>query len=121
MQVADRETVLGNFDNATFTHFGVTSSFFEWEGKYFVRTEGPDGDLHEYEVAYTFGVRPLQQYLVAFPGGRYQTLSLSWDARPAADGGQRWFDLHPDEKIAPDDELHWTAPIARRPDLSPRF
>jgi len=110
MQVADRETVLGNFDNATFTHFGVTSSFFEREGKYFVRTEGPDGALHDYQVAYTFGVRPLQQYLVAFPGGRYQTLSLSWDARPAADGGQRWFDLHPDEKIAPDDELHWTAP-----------
>jgi len=36
-----------------------------------VRTEGPDGAPHDYEIAYTFGVAPLQQYLIAFPGGRY--------------------------------------------------
>jgi predicted CXXCH cytochrome family protein len=35
-------------------------------------------------------------------------LPVAWDARPTAQGGQRWFHLHPNEKIAHDDELHWT-------------
>ena len=64
--------------------------------------------MHEYRIDYTFGVYPLQQYLVAFPGGRFQALPLAWDARPKDQGGQRWFHLYPDEKIAHDDELHWT-------------
>src|SRR5436309_13872257 len=66
MQVADEQTVLGNFDNATFTQRGVTTTFFRRDGQFFVRTEGPDGQLHDYAVAYTFGVSPLQQYLIAF-------------------------------------------------------
>jgi predicted CXXCH cytochrome family protein len=35
-------------------------------------------------------------------------LSIAWDARPQTAGGQRWFHLYPDERIAFDDELHWT-------------
>ena len=108
MQVADETTVLGNFNNATITHFGITSTFYTRGGKFYVRTEGPDGTLQEYEVLYTFGVAPLQQYLVELSGGRYQALSLAWDSRPKGQGGQRWFHLYPHEKIAHDDELHWT-------------
>jgi tetratricopeptide (TPR) repeat protein len=108
MQSAEDGTVLGDFDNAETSHYGVTSSFFRKDGKFMVRTEGPDGKLQEYQVKYTFGVTPLQQYLVEFPGGRLQALSLAWDTRPTAEGGQRWFHLYPDEKIAHDDELHWT-------------
>ena len=52
-------------------------------------TDGPDGELREFEVAYTFGVEPLQQYLVELDNGRLQALSLCWDTRPAAAGGQR--------------------------------
>ena len=96
------ETVLGNFDNATFTHAGVTSSFSRRDGKFFVRTDGPDGALHDYEVKYIFGYRPLQQYLIEFPGGRYQCLTIAWDSRPKAQGGQRWFHLYPGETIAID-------------------
>ncbi|MFB3098281.1 MAG: ammonia-forming cytochrome c nitrite reductase subunit c552, partial [Dehalococcoidia bacterium] len=59
-------------------------------------------------MAYTFGIEPLQQYLIAFPGGRYQVLSLCWDTRPSQAGGQRWFHLYPDEKVQYDDILHWT-------------
>jgi predicted CXXCH cytochrome family protein len=108
MQVANETTVLGNFNNATITHFGVTSTFYSRGGKFFVRTDGPHGTLEEYEVLYTFGVAPLQQYLVELPGGRYQALSLAWDSRPKGRGGQRWFHLYPLEKIAHDDALHWT-------------
>jgi tetratricopeptide (TPR) repeat protein len=88
----------------------VTSTFFKRDGRFFVRTDGPDGELHDYAVSYAFGVTPLQQYLIEFPGGRYQTLSICWDTRPREEGGQRWFHLYPDEKIAHDDILHWTGP-----------
>ena len=47
MQKANAETVLGDFDDATFTHFGVTSRFFTAEGRFFVNTEGPDGALED--------------------------------------------------------------------------
>ena len=110
MQPATRATVLGDFNGARYTHFGVTSTFSTRDGKYFVRTDGPDGALHDYEVAFTFGVYPLQQYLIAFPGGRLQALDVAWDARPAHDGGRHWFHLYPKEAIAHDDILHWTGP-----------
>ncbi len=110
MQPAATGTVLGDFNAATLTHFGVTTSFYKKDGKFMVRTEGPDGKLLDYEIKYTFGVLPLQQYLIEFPGGRMQALSLAWDSRPKAQGGQRWFHLYPDEKITHDDELHWTKP-----------
>ena len=73
-----------------------------------MRTDGPDGALRAYRIAYTFGVEPLQQYLIEFPGGSYQALTIAWDSRPAAAGGQRWFHLYPGEKIHHGDVLHWT-------------
>jgi hypothetical protein len=108
MQEATESTVLGDFDNASMTHFGVTSTFFRKDGAFFVRTEGPDGSLEQYQIAYTFGFYPLQQYLVAFPGGRYQALPLAWDSRLAAEGGQRWFHLYPNDPVPSTDPLHWT-------------
>jgi len=110
MQEASEKSVLGDFDNASIAHFGVTSTFHRKDGKFYVRTDGPDGKLQDYEVAYTFGAYPLQQYLIAFPGGRYQALGLAWDSRPAADDGQRWFHLYPNEEIPFSDPLHWTGP-----------
>jgi tetratricopeptide (TPR) repeat protein len=110
MQPATEQTVLGDFRDASVAHFGVTSRFFRNDGKLFVHTDGPDGSLRDYEVTYTFGVYPLQQYLVAFPDGRLQALPLAWDARPKDQGGQRWFHLYPEEHIRAGDELHWTGP-----------
>jgi Flp pilus assembly protein TadD len=110
MQPANEKTVIGNFRNASFTHFGVTSTFFVRDGKFYARTDGPEGKLRDFEIAYTFGVYPLQQYLIAFPGGRYQALNVCWDARPAAEGGQRWFHLYPKEEVSHTDPLHWTGP-----------
>jgi len=108
MQEATPKTVLGNFANATFRHAGVESTFFQRGGKFFVRTDGPEGKLSDFELGYTFGIAPLQQYLSALPGGRLQALSIAWDSRPSDQGGQRWFHLYPDDKIDYRDELHWT-------------
>ena len=108
MQRATTETVLGDFEDSTFEHDGVTSTFSRRGDEFWVNTEGPDGELADYRVAYAFGVEPLQQYLLELPGGRLQALSIPWDTRPAAAGGQRWFHLYPDEHIPADDVLHWT-------------
>ena len=108
MQEANEETVLGNFDNVTFTHFGVETHFRKEGGEFFVKTPNSEGVPTEYKIDYTFGHYPLQQYLIPFPGGRYQALSICWDSRPEEEGGQRWFHLYPDEKIPHDDILHWT-------------
>ena len=103
MAEATAQTVLGDFNNAAFTHEGVTSRFYKRDGRFFVATEGPDGAIAEYEIAYVFGHDPLQQYLVKFPGGRLQTLPLCWDAPR-----RRWFYLYGDQRIPPGDWLHWT-------------
>jgi predicted CXXCH cytochrome family protein len=108
MQEATPETVLGDFDDASFTRGDVTSRFFRRDGRFLVTTDGPDGQLADFEIRYTFGVYPLQQYLIAFPDGRLQALGIAWDARPADQGGQRWFHLYPDQNLHAGDPLHWT-------------
>ncbi len=100
--------VLADFSDAGLVHGGVLSRFFRVDGKPMARTDGPDGGLQDYEVKYTLGVDPLQQYLVELPGGRLQALATAWDSRPKEAGGQRWFHLHPDENLDSRDPLHWT-------------
>lgn len=108
MQHANDKTVLGNFNDANFEYFGVRSRFFRKNGKFLVETDGADGTLAEFDVKYTFGIDPLQQYLVEFPDGRVQALPIAWDSRPQERGGQRWLHLSPNEAIMHDDILHWT-------------
>jgi tetratricopeptide (TPR) repeat protein len=103
MQAARAGAVLGDFSGATFALRGKTWRFFRRDGTFMVSAEGPDGALHDYEVAYAFGVAPLQQYVIAFPGGRLQCLSVAWDTV-----NKRWFFLYPGQDIPPTDWLHWT-------------
>ena len=108
MQKSNDKTVLGNFNDAQFKNDSVASSFYKKDEKYYVRTDGPDGKLQDYELPYTFGVFPLQQYLVPFPGGRLQSLGIAWDSRTKEQGGERWFHLYPGQKLTPVDPIHWT-------------
>jgi Flp pilus assembly protein TadD len=108
MQHASVDTVLGDFNDARFTYDGIVSNFFRRDGKFFVNTDGADGKLADFEILYTFGLYPLQQYLVAFPDGRMQALSIAWDARPKSAGGGRWYHLYPNDHITYKDPLHWT-------------
>lgn len=103
MQPATADTVRGKFDGATFRKEGVTSRFFRRDGRFFVNTDGPGGKLADFEIKYTFGIEPLQQYLVEFPGGRLQALPIAWDTR-----ARRWFHTYPNERIDHADVLHWT-------------
>jgi len=103
MDVVTDTTVLGNFDNALFEHRGVTSRFYKKNGQFFVHTQGPEGKMDDFEVKYTFGWYPLQQYLIPFPGGRLQCLPIAWDVRQ-----KRWYHLTPNDPPPPSDWLYWT-------------
>jgi predicted CXXCH cytochrome family protein len=105
MQAADRSTVLGDFSSIDFVHRGARSTFSEHGGAYSIRASGADGKPADFPVKYTFGVDPLQQYLLELPGGRLQAYTVAWDV-----DRKRWFDLYPDQRIDAHDELHWTKP-----------
>jgi len=103
MAAASADTVRGDFNNVEFRHQGVTSRFFKQGDRFFVRTDGPDGKPGDFEISDTFGVEPLQQYLIAMPGGRLQPLQIAWDTPR-----KKWFHLLPHEKAPAGDVLHWT-------------
>ncbi len=103
MAVAGDSTVVGDFNDAEFEYGDIYARFYTRDGKYFVYTQGPDGELAEFEIAFTFGFEPLQQYLIPFPGGRLQSLTIAWDTELG-----EWFALYPGQDIPPDDWLHWT-------------
>ncbi len=110
MQKATPETVLGDFNDAKVKHFKETARFVRDGDAFFVEALGADGEPGRFPVIYTFGVEPLQQYLVEIEPGRLQSFLFAWDTRPKQQGGQRWFHLQPDEFVEPGDALHWTAP-----------
>ncbi len=103
MQLADSITVLGDFNDKVYVSKGITFTFFKKGADYFVNTEGVDGKYEDYKITHTFGVYPLQQYLIEFPGGKYQCLLAAWDSEKG-----EWFDLQPNLKIHPSEWLHWT-------------
>ncbi len=103
MDVANEKTVLANFEDAVFKIHDVESRFYRKDGQYFAFTQGPGGEMREFEVTHTFGWYPLQQYLVPFPGGRWQCLPIAWDVEK-----KKWYHLYPDAKPDYDDWLHWT-------------
>ena len=103
MELPNEETVRADFNNSTFENYGITTRFFRENEKYLVETENQQGEMEVFEVAYTFGWEPLQQYLVKFPDGRMQVLPTCWDVEK-----KEWYHLYPNERIAPDDPLFWT-------------
>ena len=96
-------SVRADFDDTRFKHKGLTSRFFKRGDKFFVNTEGPDGKAADFEIKYTFGYEPLQQYLIETTDGRLQPLTIAWDTR-----NRKWFQLFPDEITPPGDVLHWS-------------
>jgi len=103
MQHASSDTVKGNFENATFSSLGQNSLFYQKENRFFVKTAGPDGKLSDYQILYTFGTTPLQQYIVSFPDGKLQTLPIAWDTMK-----KRWFHLQESQNPQPNEWIYWT-------------
>ena len=107
MQDATPTNVAGDFSDVRVTFHGMDTRFFREGDNHFVETVGPAGDRAKFPVRYTFGHRPLQQYLLDRGDGALQAFDVAWDTRPAPDG-QRWFHLQPDEPMAPEHPFFWT-------------
>jgi hypothetical protein len=113
MQEVGPESVLADFDGVTLERGGVITVFRHDGDRFIVRTDGPDGGVADFEVAYTFGVTPLPRLVIRFPNGRFQMLDVAWDSRPPEEGGQRWFSLQPDVDAGSEGPFHWTRPSQR--------
>ncbi|MCV9387843.1 tetratricopeptide repeat protein [Reichenbachiella ulvae] len=108
MKVADSTSVKGDFSGVSFASNGVKYHFFMEDGNYMVNTQDGDGQYKDFKIEYTFGTTPLQQYLVPFPNGAYQTLQAAWD-----DQKNQWFDVQARFEIDTTEWLHWTRGAAR--------
>ena len=107
MQPATAATVAGDFSDIRVTFHGMDTRFFRDGDDHFVETVGRAGKRGTYPVRYTFGHRPLQQYLLDRGDGVLQAFDIAWDTRPAP-AGQRWYHLQTDEPMAPEHPFFWT-------------
>ncbi len=103
MQVADMQSVLGDFNNAVFKSKGFTNRMFQNGSTFYMVLENRNGNPDTFSVRYTFGYYPLQQYIIEFPDGRYQCTHVAWDSME-----NKWFDLYPDLEIHHSEWLHWS-------------
>ncbi len=119
MAFATPESVKAPFAGESL-HEGGGAVSFARQGRAFVvsrdraargrRDPAAPGSEEALRVSATFGVEPLQQYLLDAVEGRVQVLPWAWDARPKAQGGQRWLNLYPEATLDPSDPLHFSRP-----------
>ncbi len=83
----------------------VTITMLNKQDKYIVNTVGPDGEFHDYEVSYTFGLNHKQNYLTEFPNGAIHILPVQWNAEK-----QQWSDSHGLGSNKPGDGNYWSDP-----------
>ena len=117
MQHANEKTVLANFNNVTVKFKQEDYRFYKKDQQFWANIKGPDGQFHDYQIKYTFGYQPLQQYMVEFDDGRIQLIPFAWDSRQVdestknkenqKDKGQRWFNLYPNF-TQKHQEFYWT-------------
>jgi len=105
MQDANTDTVLGDFNNVSFKAEKETTRFSRKDDAFWVNTPGIDGRNADFKVAYTFGIAPLQQYLIEVGEGRLQALGVAWDTEK-----HRWFHLYPGQGVNFKNPLHWSKP-----------
>lgn len=110
MMEMDEKNVAGDFSANPLVHHGQKTRFSHSDNTYRVSTDEGFPEAATLDLRYTFGFFPLQQYLTALPGGRWQSLPFAWDARKKQEGGQQWFHLYKTENITPGDVLHWRSP-----------
>lgn len=99
--------VLGDFSGGTYGDAELQVGFSREDDAYIIRTT-EHGQTDTWTVQYTFGIYPLQQYLVDIGDGRLQAFNIALDTRDAAEGGQRWFRLDEPADQHPGDAMHWT-------------
>jgi len=108
MAVSEAGAVRGAFDGRTLENDGVIWRFLRADEVFAIERAAPDEEAAtRFDVVFTFGVEPLQQYLVERPDGRMQALPVAWETSTDEVGGGRWFSLTPGAAAPPGDPLHW--------------
>jgi tetratricopeptide (TPR) repeat protein len=107
MQAPSADSVLGDFNNVEVEFHQIKTRFFKRENQYFIETTNKQGERQTFDVKYTFGFDPLQQYILDTGKGHMQAFNIAWDTRAKIQGGQRWYHLQPDESITPDHPFFW--------------
>lgn len=103
MQIANKSTVLGDFNNISLTLDGVGYFFTKEENEFIVKVKEIDGSQVTYKISYVFGVTPLQQYISDFEKGKKQVLRVTWDVID-----KKWYHQYPGDEVSPHDWMHWT-------------
>ncbi len=86
-----------------FTHGTQTTLVHCAEARHLVTTRGRSGSNETHAVARVIGHDPLRQFLVPFPGGRWQVLEAAWDPHR-----REWFNVFGAEDRQPGEWGHWT-------------
>ncbi len=73
------------------------------DGNFEFVTVGPGSTTRVYRAEAAIGITPLVQYLVPFPGGRLQTVDVSYDPR-----SNEWFNAFGAEDRQPHEWGYWT-------------
>jgi len=107
MQPATRASVLAPFAGEVFKLGQTEARFFQRDNGFWINAVTEQGERSDFKVAYTFGVMPLQQYLIEAGRGRLQAFDIAWDSRPKTEGGERWFHLQPEENPQPGHPFFW--------------
>jgi len=139
MQIPDRQTVLAPFAGEVATYDGLSARFSKAVESAPVEEQDQTGSVKNtlvhlkkedpsafvialedagrpeaggvYQVRYTFGFSPLQQYLIEKAPGQNQVAPFAFDTRPESLGGQQWY--HLDEKLGETrhPRLDWDQPL----------
>jgi len=92
------------FDPARSFHHGSQSTTVQWvDDRAEVKVLGLSGEPELHRPDRVIGNHPLRQFLVPFPGGRWQTLEASYD--PVTN---EWFNVYGEEDRQPGEWGHWT-------------
>ena len=139
MQLPDRQTVLAPFAGEVAVYDGLSARFSKAVESAPVEEQDQTGSVKNtlvhpkkedpsafvialedagrpeaggvYQVRYTFGFSPLQQYLIEKAPGQIQVAPFAFDTRPESLGGQQWY--HLDEKLGETrhPRLDWDQPL----------
>ncbi|WP_278368045.1 tetratricopeptide repeat protein [Marinobacter salarius] len=107
MMPASPDSVSGDFSGVTYSDDDLEVRFSRSEDAYVIQTTEGRKTL-QWTVRYTFGIYPLQQYLIGTGDGRLQAFNIAWDSRDESEGGQRWFRLDQAGENHPGNAMHWT-------------
>jgi tetratricopeptide (TPR) repeat protein len=92
------------FQPERFFKHGTQSSTASWtNGEASVISLGLSGQPEAHAIMRVIGNDPLRQFLVPFPGGRFQTLEASYDPN-----SNDWFNVYGQEDRKPGEWGHWT-------------